>query len=361
MRRFVVSFAVFLCVVGVAHAQTDRALVGGLPEGAGDSIRVVKPDWLDAVHPRDRATSVYADRVRDVLRAAGLRALHDRTVVQPIDRDTIYSWEAVIPWQELPPSIPTRWLRLPFFWHFSVRGFEEQMAITKSIARRYFDAAWVRASLAYADSTSDAFPEREWPRGVPAVDSLSYRDYRFPDLSARPVQRHLLEIARRGFGAPRRIHTGDSAHTIPRRSLRECHRIDDLEADTWCVNVLDPIVVWAIEPNSWRGGALHTTILVPIQQGYVVRTFAQTHAYAGEVGSFGHRGIDGGYARDEPARPALSLGDAMQLVESHTGEHATRALYTMLLGHGYWNQMAAAVKTADGNVYIVDPIIEAVW
>jgi|GEM_PF-4484734 len=234
---------------------------------------------------------------------------------------------------------------------------QESFARIKSIARRYFDADSFRATVEIL--TPDvSFYEQSHRRAdhlaslptLPAVDSLSTRDFRLLDSTTPEVRNHLYRVGAAHYNRGRYPESLSFSGEV---DLDESPENPQGEDRGWIVGA--PTVLFPTGPRGTNPNPLHTIIAVPFHHGGQVYGVATFSAYSAELSTSTVFGRD----LSLPRYPMMSLDEAGELVRQETGEEPVRALY--LNPYAEFLLPVPAVLTETGSVYLVDPVARLVW
>ena len=249
------------------------------------------------------------------------------------------------------PSLP---MQMRYGNGRDIDGLQQGMARLKSAARRYFDAdeyratarALGRAEREYLDNILRLVPNPSATYGdLDYADSLSVPGARVLDLDALSVRRFLYERALVHFG----IRQEGNVVSVQDSVLGPISRV----ASEWRVG--DPIVVYPTGSMGNDPNPLHTMYVVPVHDSDGVYAVVAFNAYSGHVMKSTVFGDDLALSRF----PIMSLEAAEARVAESMGETPLESVYV----NAYVDFLlpVPAVLTEEGSVYLVDPVVDAIW
>ena len=289
----------------------------------------------------------------------------------PIDLETTRRWATrealdaaasfsdsalVLDWARWKVSPDLSWVpTLPILLRsrqLELTAVQERIARLKTASRRYFDAADYRAAVdrlpQKAFANVDDRIERVGRRAIrrlPAVDSMSTRRARMLDVSSSRVRAFLHRMGRAHLG----VRTDSGVVYIRESWLGPVEEV----ARIWSIG--EPVTVHPVGSAGRNANPMQTRYSVPIYRSGRVYGIVSFNAYSGTVSTAS--------TFEDPLNasrfPILTLAEARHLVEQQTGEKSVRAVqvdpfFDLLLTF-------PAVLTDEGSVYLVDPLLQAVW
>ena len=229
-----------------------------------------------------------------------------------------------------------------------LRNVQEGIARMKSAARRYFDGEAYRAVARGLTEDQLDYIRKEMQRYRDPVvvygrlayaDSLSVPSARFLDVRAASVGSFLYRraAAHYGFREDGEAVAAEESATTPARSWR----------------LGEPVVMFPTGSLGNDPNPLHTLFSVPVYEGNRVQGVIAFNAYSGHI--MYETAFDDALSRF----PFMSLDEAEARVEAETGEAASRSVF--LNAYVDFLLPVPAVLMEDGSVYLVDPLVEAIW